>query len=128
MPQFLDGKLDATGLKFGIVVSRFNSFGYSYVFDGASGRLDHGFATASLSGKVTDAVDWHINADEPAIIDYNLEYKQPACATCGPDYYTPTAYRSSDHDPMVMALSLLNTISGLGDFELIAFLVVHGEA
>ena len=95
-------------------VSRFNSFGYSYVFDGASGRLDHGFATASLSGKVTDAVDWHINADEPAIIDYNLEYKQPACATCGPDYYTPTAYRSSDHDPMVMALSLLNTISGTG--------------
>uniref|UniRef100_UPI0006850ABB ExeM/NucH family extracellular endonuclease n=1 Tax=Ideonella sp. B508-1 TaxID=137716 RepID=UPI0006850ABB len=95
-------------------VSRFNSFGYSYVFDGASGRLDHGFATASLSGKVTDAIDWHINADEPAIIDYNLEYKQPACATCGPDYYTPTAYRSSDHDPMVMALSLLNTISGTG--------------
>ena len=95
-------------------IGRFNSFGYSYVFDGASGRLDHGFATASLSGKVTDAVEWHINADEPSVIDYNLEYKQPACATCGPDYYTATAYRSSDHDPMVMALSLLNTITGTG--------------
>ncbi|WP_374586720.1 ExeM/NucH family extracellular endonuclease [Ideonella dechloratans] len=95
-------------------IGRYNSFGYSYVFDGASGRLDHGFATASLSGKVTDAVEWHINADEPSVIDYNLEYKQPACATCGPDYYTATAYRSSDHDPMVMALSLLNTITGTG--------------
>lgn len=93
-------------------INRFNAFGYSYVFDGASGRLDHGLASASLSSKVADAVDWHINADEPSVIDYNTEYKQPACATCGPDYYSATAYRSSDHDPMVMALNLLNVISG----------------
>jgi len=93
-------------------IARFNSFGYSYVFNGVSGRLDHGFVSPSLAAKVTDATDFHINADEPAIIDYNTEFKQPACPTCGPDYYSATEYRSSDHDPMVMGLSLLTTIQG----------------
>lgn len=93
-------------------IDRFNSFGYSYVFDGAAGRLDHALTTASLSSKVTKAIEWHVNADEPAIIDYNLEYKQPACSTCGPDYYSATAYRSSDHDPVVIGLNLTKTING----------------
>ncbi|MDT9000281.1 ExeM/NucH family extracellular endonuclease [Paucibacter sp. APW11] len=93
-------------------LSRFDRYDYSYIFDGGSGRLDHGFATASLSPKVVAATSWHINADEPLIIDYNLEFKQPACATCGPDYYTATPYRSSDHDPMVMELNLVKDING----------------
>ncbi|MEK8045326.1 ExeM/NucH family extracellular endonuclease [Ideonella margarita] len=93
-------------------IGRYNSFGYSYVFDGAAGRLDHALTTASMSAKVTRAVEWHINADEPAIIDYNTEFKQPACATCGPDYYTATPYRSSDHDPVVLGLQLSKVIQG----------------
>jgi predicted extracellular nuclease len=80
--------------------------GYSYVFDGEAGSLDHALATPSLSAQVTGAVHWHINADEPSIIDYNLEFKQPACATCGPDYYSATPYRASDHDPVIVGLSL----------------------
>lgn len=95
------------------VVGAFNSFGYSYVFDGAAGRLDHALATASLSTKVAAVKLWHINADEPSIIDYNLEFKQPACGSCGPDYYTATAYRSSDHDPVVVGLNL-NDLDGDG--------------
>lgn len=90
----------------------FNSFGYSYVFDGTAGRLDHALATASLSDKVSGATEWHINADEPSVIDYNLEFKQPACATCGPDYFTATPYRSSDHDPVVVGLSIYRTVLG----------------
>ncbi|WP_144006986.1 type I secretion C-terminal target domain-containing protein, partial [Pelomonas sp. KK5] len=86
--------------------------GYSYVFDGASGRLDHGFTTASLAAKVTGVAEWHVNADEPTVIDYNTEFKQPACTTCGPDYYTATAYRSSDHDPLVIGLNLVNSLGG----------------
>jgi uncharacterized protein len=93
-------------------IGRFNRLGYSYVFDGAAGRLDHGLTTASLSAQVTSAQEWHINADEPSIIDYNTEYKQPGCATCGPDYYSATAYRSSDHDPVIMGLYLLTTVQG----------------
>lgn len=93
-------------------IGRYNSFGYSYVFNGAAGRLDHAITTASMSPKVARAVEWHINADEPSVLDYNLEFKQPACATCTPDYNSATAYRSSDHDPVVLGLSLYKTIMG----------------
>lgn len=89
-----------------------DSQSYSYVFDGESGYLDHALTSASLSTQVTGAVHWHINADEPSVIDYNVEFKQPACAGCGPDYYAATVYRSSDHDPVLLGLSLVRTIDG----------------
>ena len=38
-----------------------------------------------MSPKITGAGYWHINADEQVAYDYNLEFKQPACATCAPD-------------------------------------------
>lgn len=90
-------------------IGRFNTLGYSYVFDGAVGRLDHAITTSSLSPKVSSATEWHINADESVAHDYNQEFKQPACATCAPDPYQPTVYRSSDHDPVVMGLNLYNS-------------------
>ncbi len=89
-----------------------NSYGYSYVFNGTSGRLDQALASNTLSTKVTGVTEWHINADEPLVIDYNQEFKQPACPACGPDYYTPTPYRASDHDPIVVGLSLVHVING----------------
>jgi hypothetical protein len=79
---------------------------YSYVFDGESGYIDHALATPSLSSQVAGTAHWHINADEPSIIDYNAEFKQPACPACGPDYYSATPYRASDHDPVVIGLNL----------------------
>jgi len=90
-------------------IGRFNTLGYSYVFDGAVGRLDHAITTSSLSPKVSGATEWHINADESVAHDYNLEFKKPACATCAADPYQPTVYRSSDHDPVVMGLNLYNS-------------------
>jgi len=107
-----DPIVDLTGNGFVDQIGRFNAFGYSYVFNGSSGRLDHALASNTLSAKVTGALEWHINADEPLVIDYNLEFKQPACATCNPDYYTPTPYRSSDHDPLVVGLNLVHAING----------------
>lgn len=107
-----DPILDFTANGYIDQVDRFDSFGYSYVFDGEAGYLDHALASTSLSAQITGARHWRINADEPTIIDYNLEFKQPACATCGPDYYTSTAYRSSDHDPVVVGLNLVKQISG----------------
>lgn len=109
-----DPILDFTGNGYVDQVARFAELGYSYVFDGEAGYLDHALATPSLSNQIVGAAHWRINADEPSIIDYNLEYKQPACATCGPDYYASTAYRSSDHDPVIVGLNLLKPLNGTG--------------
>lgn len=103
---------DLTGSGYVDQIARYNSFGYSYVFDGMAGRLDHALTSGALSAKVTRAVEWHINADEPLVLDYNTEFRQPACATCAPDGYTPTAYRSSDHDPVVLGLDLRKPLAG----------------
>lgn len=87
-------------------VNQMKDKAYSYVFDGAAGRLDHLITSASLAAKVSKAAEWHINADEPSFLDYNLEFKQPACPACEPDLYSPTPYRSSDHDPALIGLDL----------------------
>ncbi|MCK6406032.1 MAG: ExeM/NucH family extracellular endonuclease [Rhodocyclaceae bacterium] len=107
-----DPVLDFTANGYVDQVARYDAFGYSYVFDGEAGYLDHALATPSLSSQIVGAKHWRINADEPAIIDYNLEFKQPACATCGPNYYSTGPYRSSDHDPVVIGLQLLKNING----------------
>jgi predicted extracellular nuclease len=92
------------------LVGRFNSFGYSYVFDGAAGRLDQALSTGTLASKVAGAREWPINADEGLAHDYNLEFKQPACSTCAPDPYQPHMYKSSDHDPVLVGLNLYPSV------------------
>jgi hypothetical protein len=87
-------------------------FGYSFVFDGTAGRLDHALASPTLAAQVVGANEWHINADEPSVLDYNLEFKPQ-------DLYTPTPYRSSDHDPVVLGLNLVKRIDGTGRGSLI---------
>jgi predicted extracellular nuclease len=72
---------------------------YSYVFDGQAGYLDHALTTASLDPQVTGVTEWHINADEPSVIDYNTEFKPQ-------DLYSATPYRSSDHDPVIIGMQL----------------------
>jgi len=83
---------------------------HSYVFDGQSGSLDHAMVTPSLMAQVTNAGIWNINSDEPVILDYNVEFKNnPNCTstTCtSPDYYQPTPFRSSDHDPVLVGITL----------------------
>ena len=50
MPQFFEGKLEAKGLKFGIVVSRFNSFISERLLEGAIDALvRHGASDADIS-------------------------------------------------------------------------------
>lgn len=76
---------------------------YSYVFDGESGYLDHALASPSLAPKVTGAADWHINADEPIALDYNTEFKTAGQVA---SFYDDGPYRASDHDPVVVGISL----------------------
>ncbi|MCC6190716.1 MAG: ExeM/NucH family extracellular endonuclease [Anaerolineales bacterium] len=72
---------------------------YSYVFDGLSGYLDHALATPGLDAHVAGAAFWHINADEPAVLDYNSEDRPPGL-------YAPDQFRASDHDPVLIGLAL----------------------
>ncbi|MFQ3229798.1 MAG: putative extracellular nuclease [Reinekea sp.] len=76
---------------------------YSYVFDGETGSLDQALASAALAEKVIHTQDWHINTDEPLILDYNTEYKSDAQVL---SLYAPSAYRSSDHDPVIIDIGL----------------------
>lgn len=77
---------------------------YSYVFNGQIGYLDYALASPGLFAQVADVTEWHINADEPDLIDYDTSFKQPA----QDDIYAADAYRSSDHDPIIVGLDLLN--------------------
>ena len=75
-------------------------YAYSYVYDGQIGYLDHALASASLVEKVTGSIFWHINADEPDLIDYDTSFKLPAQDAL----YAPDPYRSSDHDPVIIGI------------------------
>jgi hypothetical protein len=77
---------------------------YSFVFDGQSGYLDHALASPTLVGQVTGATEWHINADEPDVVDYDTSFKPPEQEAL----YEANAYRASDHDPVIVGLNLLN--------------------
>jgi hypothetical protein len=76
---------------------------YSYVFDGLAGYLDHALASPSLAAQVTGVSEWHNNADEPSVLDYNTEFKSPDQVR---DLYSPAPYRASDHDPVLVGLDL----------------------
>lgn len=75
---------------------------YTYAFDGQLGYLDHALASGGLVDQVTGAAPWNINADEPSILDYSMQFKQPAEDAL----WAPDPYRSSDHDPVLVGLSL----------------------
>src|SRR6202008_4807316 len=91
---------------------------YSYQFDGQSGYLDHAFASPSLSSQVTGATEFHINADEPVVLDYNVEFKT---ANQINTFYDPGAFRASDHDPVVVGLALNDppTVDAGGPYSVI---------
>jgi len=69
---------------------------YSYRYGVAFGALDHALATPSMAAAAIGARPWAINADEPPALDY-------------PDadiaFYQPDAFRSSDHDPVLVGIN-----------------------
>ncbi|WP_198731893.1 ExeM/NucH family extracellular endonuclease [Paracoccus tegillarcae] len=72
---------------------------YSYVFDGQRGTLDQGLASDGLADNVTGATEWHVNADEPDLLGYNSAFNDPG-------FYTPGPFAASDHDPLIVGLTL----------------------
>ena len=93
-----------------LLADRVGSSAYTYLFDGQLGYFDYALANASLGDQVSGVTEWHINADEPDIIDYDTSFKQPAQDAI----YAPDAYRSSDHDPVIIGLDLLGDSDGDG--------------
>ncbi|WP_460985632.1 ExeM/NucH family extracellular endonuclease [Spirosoma fluminis] len=79
---------------------------YSYSFDGQFGFLDYAFANASMLSQVTGSADWHINSDEPIVLDYNTNFKQSQSGL-----YAPDPFKASDHDPVVVGLNLTSLLS-----------------
>lgn len=84
---------------------------YTYTFDGQQGTLDTALVRDDLAARVTGAAVWHINADEVPAIDYQesigVSFNQRfRTAEIAEAYYDPSAFRSSDHDPVLVGLDL----------------------
>ncbi|VBB45255.1 Extracellular ribonuclease/nuclease fusion protein [uncultured Paludibacter sp.] len=67
---------------------------YSYVYNGEAGYLDHALANESMKKQITGVSVFHINSDEPTMFEYSGSK------------YQPDMYRCSDHDPVVVGISL----------------------
>ncbi len=75
------------------LISRYAPEGYSYTFNDEVEYLDHALASATLAEQITGVAPYHLNADEPYQLHYNY----------GDD---TTMYRYSDHDPIIIGLTL----------------------
>ena len=89
-----------------LIESKLGATAYSYAFDGQWGYLDHALASKTLTPQVTGVVEWHINADEPSVLDYNTNFKSAGQIT---SLYANDQYRSTDHDPTIIGLDLTIT-------------------
>ena len=76
---------------------------YGYVFDGQWGSLDYALVSSSLAESLTGAAPYHINADEPSVLDYNTNFKSDNHVEI---LYAPDEYRTSDHDPVMVGMAL----------------------
>ena len=86
-----------------LVTAKIGAEAYSYVFDGQWGYLDHAFGNAAIVPDVTGVAEWHINSDEPSVLDYNDDFKSAGQIA---SLYAPDQFRVSDHDPVVVGLDL----------------------
>ncbi|WP_194756764.1 ExeM/NucH family extracellular endonuclease [Aliidiomarina indica] len=79
----------------------FEPEGYSYVFRGEKGSLDHILAHESIKDAVRGLRHWHVNADEPVAFEYPFGQKTPEQRQA---WYSQAPYRASDHDPIIVVL------------------------
>ncbi len=94
--------LETAGYK-NLIRDRIGPDAYSYVFDGQWGYLDYAFGSLSVQPQVVGVYEWHINSDEPSVLDYNTNFKT---ANQQSTLYAPDQFRISDHDPVIVDLAL----------------------
>ncbi|WP_431800757.1 ExeM/NucH family extracellular endonuclease [Microbacterium sp. bgisy203] len=88
----------------------------SYSFSGLSGSLDHILLSGAAKDRATGADIWNINSGESVALEYSRFRSH------GTEFYAPDAYRSSDHDPVLVGLSaeaapVELTLLGINDFH-----------
>ncbi|QBY01230.1 ExeM/NucH family extracellular endonuclease [Rhodophyticola sp. CCM32] len=72
---------------------------YSFVFNGQRGALDQVISSSGLGADVQGVFEWHINADEPDLLNYDNSFNDPR-------FYSADAFASSDHDPAIVDITL----------------------
>lgn len=87
-------------------VARFDSTQYSYCFENNVQYLDYILANDAIYPYILFATNWHINADEPAFLDWDK---------C--DNSQDFLYRSSDHDPAIVYLNLISNKEAIDNIE-----------
>ncbi|MEO1082053.1 MAG: ExeM/NucH family extracellular endonuclease [Pseudomonadota bacterium] len=104
---------------------------YSFVFDGQRGYLDHALGL-NISDAVTGVTEWHINADEINLFDYNDDVLDEPGEPFFRDFeeepdnlplFEANAFRSSDHDPVIVGLefgpaSMSGDLDGDGNVDM----------
>ncbi|GAB3399493.1 hypothetical protein GCM10027515_05940 [Schumannella luteola] len=120
--QFASDRQSATSIKRVFLLGDFNAYGkedpiqalvdggytdlgplsgkYSYSFSGQSGSLDHILTNAAGKASVTGTDIWNINSGQSIAYEYS-RYNYNAT-----NFYTADQYRASDHDPVIVGLSL----------------------
>ncbi len=87
----------------------------TYRFNGTTGTLDYFFANTTIINNITNASIWHINADEPRVLDYNTDFNRDTTIFNG-----NLPYRSSDHNPILLELNF-NTNTPIADVKISEF-------
>ncbi|MBL7956494.1 MAG: ExeM/NucH family extracellular endonuclease [Flavobacteriales bacterium] len=101
-------RLRAGGLE---VLNSGSSQEHTYAYGNRFGSLDHMIATSEMATAVISSMAWNINSDEPS----NLDYHDWNAA-----FYQPDAFRSSDHDPVLVDVdpSMIPTSIPLGTLSI----------
>ena len=81
---------------------------FSYSYSGFLGSLDHALSSPALTDNVLSVDAWHINSVEDSTMDYLTEDNGQTYSSID-NYAAPDAYRSSDHDPIIVALNMGNS-------------------
>ena len=101
-----DGVIDTDDDYFDMMHEIQGDEAYGYLYGSQIGYLDYALVNKMFQDNVVDVNFWHINADEPDLIDYDMSFKKDAQDAI----YAPDAYRSSDHDPVIITLRLSDFI------------------
>jgi len=72
--------------------------GHSFVFDGQAGRLDHALLSPAMHAALRGKAKWAVNSDESLVFAYD--------GAIGRSDESPTPWRSSDHDPLLLGFDL----------------------
>jgi hypothetical protein len=94
-----------------LIDTRLGANAYSYLFSAQLGYLDYVLASASLAPQVAGVTEWHINADESDLLDYNDATRDTGESSferrsAAQPLYAADAFRTSDHDPVLVGMNL----------------------